>query len=727
MNSPDSHQSLAVKQISWLLNLHAGGWLKAELQARVGALLQERQQELDLSTSRDYLSYLEQQPEEVRCWAPLLALAEPPEAPLPAAGEAVPRARSGKDWLQVIEQIGEVTTWEFRLGVGVVHLSGSLAEAIRAYLDPEQEFFGLLNLVHPLDRAWVRDVIRTVLREARDQDLSYRIQLPGGQIRYLRDRIRPTTDAQGRLNGLLGVKVDLTTIKVAERRLAESEERYRRLVEDMQVPIMIHQEEKVVFANQAALKAVRAQRKEDFLGMHLGQLVAENLRDSWLVKLQELYRAGEVPLPHRAEITVRRLDGTTMHVEAGGMPITYGGQPAGQLYFLDISEQREVFHLLVQSQLRLDLSQEIAQVGFWEYDYETDLAWWSDALYKIFGVAKTEEPPSQDYFVRLVHPDDVALVHHHLEQTEKHDAPYEFDHRVRRADGELRYFHVRGYLFRNEAGQPQRLIGVTQDITERKQREREIERLAQTLERRVTQRTKALEASNDELRRFAYSVSHDLRAPLRHLISYSQLLSKHYHDHLDEVGQEFLGFISQAASRMDDQVAGLLTYSRLGQHLLEPEWVDSGEMIRALWPSLLTAEQRAEVTLRVGELPPVQADAFLLEQVWANLLSNAIKYSSQRSQPRIVIEGQEQGEQVIYQITDNGIGFDMKDAHRLFTIFQRLPGSQAFEGTGIGLANAKRVIDRHQGEIWAEAKPGQGATFFIKLPRLSPAVEPESP
>lgn len=711
-----------MKQVIWLLNMYARGLLADELQSRIAGLLQQRQQVLGMADLQAYQAYLLREPQEARFWEPFW---EGIEASTDLLGPelSIQPQRDPGQWLTLVEQMGGVTTWEYHYGVGVVHLSGPLAQTIQNALDPGQELSGMLRLVHPSDRGRVQETVQTVLREAREQELTYGITLPDGQLRYLRDRIRPITDTQGQIKGLLGVKLDITAFKLAEQRLAESEERYRRLVEDMQVPMVIHQDEKVVFANQAALQAVRANRKEDFVGQHIGRFVRDRIREPWLAKVQALYRSVEVPSPYRTEMQIRRLDGSIMHVESGGMSISYYGRPAGQLYFLDVTEQREVFNLSVQSQLRLDLSQEVAQVGSWEYDYETKVAWWSDALYKIFGVAKTEMPLTMDHFIELVHPDDLPVVFYHLEQTEKYDAPYEFDHRIQKPDGEVRYFHASGYLFRDKEGKPRRLIGATQDITERKQREQEIQQLNQTLERRVTQRTEALKASNDELRRFAYSVSHDLRAPLRHLMSYSQLLMKHYSQSLDEVGKEFVGFISQAATRMDDQVAGLLTYSRLGQHLLDPTWVDSRQMIEDLWPTLLTAEQRAEVELYLGTLPPVYADAFLLEQVWANLLSNAVKYSSRQAQPKILIEGHEENGYAIYQIADNGIGFDMKDHERLFVLFQRLPGSQDYEGTGIGLANVKRIVDRHQGEIWAEAVPGQGATFYVKLPCQGPAPD----
>lgn len=496
-----------------------------------------------------------------------------------------------------------------------------------------------------------------------------------------------------------------------------------QLIERMQIPVIMHQDYRVVYANDAALQTMRATQPSDFIGQEMLRFVPERFHADWTRRVEALYAGERTSQRYQTEMVVYRVDGTSMRVEVGGGPLELAGRPGGQLYFRDITTERETLHALRQTQLRLDLAQEVALVGAWEYNFQTEDIWWSDSLYGIGGLDKEQDTITPERFFALLHPDDVAMVHQRLHDTIVHDAPYKFDHRIVTPDQRVKICHASAYLFRGPKGEPMRLVGATQDITEQKLREREIERLNQTLERQVAHRTAALQASNDELRRFAYSVSHDLRAPLRHLNSYSQLLTRHLGARLDERGSEYLGFIREATQRMEALIEGLLSYSRLGQRSFEPTWLDLNQLIASLWPTLLTAEARDRFTLRCDPLPSIRADAFLMGQVLANLLGNAIKYSSQQAAPHIDLRGKVEDGYVVLSLRDNGIGFDMRYADRLFQLFQRLPGSEAYEGTGVGLANSLRIVRRHGGTIWAESQPGQGACFYLRLPRQGPSEE----
>jgi signal transduction histidine kinase len=239
---------------------------------------------------------------------------------------------------------------------------------------------------------------------------------------------------------------------------------------------------------------------------------------------------------------------------------------------------------------------------------------------------------------------------------------------------------------------------------------------ATELESRVLERTAELEAVNKELSSFSYSVSHDLRAPLRAVDGYARMLEEDYAARLDEEGRRLLGVIRDSAGRMGQLIDDLLNFSRLGRQPMARHLVDTAALV-----SEVVQEVRGQspASIEVRDLALAQGDRALLKQVWVNLVGNALKYSAKRDAARVEIGSQVEGEENIYWVRDNGAGFDMRYAAKLFGVFQRLHSSDEFAGTGVGLAIVQRVVSRHGGRVWAEGKPGEGACFFFSLPRAS--------
>jgi len=266
---------------------------------------------------------------------------------------------------------------------------------------------------------------------------------------------------------------------------------------------------------------------------------------------------------------------------------------------------------------------------------------------------------------------------------------------------------------------PVGLRGVALDITERKRAEEEIIRLNVDLERRVCERTAQLEASNKELEAFSYSVSHDLRAPLRAIEGFSAMVVEDYGGRLDAEGQRLLGVIRANAKRLSRLIDDLLAFSRTGRSAMKCSRLNMREMARSVFEEIVGAPgARKRIDFMVGELPEAEGDAALLRQVWVNLLSNAVKFSSLKEQCVIEVAGTLEGNQIVYHVRDNGAGFDMQYAGKLFGVFQRLHAADQFEGTGIGLALVQRIVTRHGGRVWAHGELEQGATFSFSLPRL---------
>ncbi len=236
------------------------------------------------------------------------------------------------------------------------------------------------------------------------------------------------------------------------------------------------------------------------------------------------------------------------------------------------------------------------------------------------------------------------------------------------------------------------------------------------LESRVRERTAQLETANRELESFSYSVSHDLRAPLRAIDGFSRIVQEDYAGKLDEEGKRLLGVIRDNSQKMAQLIDDLLEYSRLGRKLLSSAVIDVKRMVEEVLEELL-ASGESSPRLEVGALPAARGDATLLKQAWTNLLANAIKFSGKRGQAVIEVSGQENGAESVYCVKDNGAGFDMRYYEKLFKVFQRLHHEEEFKGTGVGLAIVQRVVSRHGGRVWAESKVDEGAAFYFALPK----------
>ncbi|HEX5221697.1 MAG TPA: ATP-binding protein [Verrucomicrobiae bacterium] len=289
----------------------------------------------------------------------------------------------------------------------------------------------------------------------------------------------------------------------------------------------------------------------------------------------------------------------------------------------------------------------------------------------------------------------------------------EFRNKAR--DGSFYWVSTTIVPFLNEQGKPRQYVSIRTDITERKQAEQKVQELNAELERRVRERTRQLEVANKELESFSYSVSHDLRAPLRAINGFAGILSENFGSQLPEEARRCLDRIRNGGQRMNALIDDLLAFSRFGRQALNRKSIDPAAVVHAALEELRPQCDGRLMEWKLQPLPFCQADPALLKQVWVNLLANAIKYTRDRKPAVVEVGCLRESNEAIFFVRDNGAGFDMQYADKLFGVFQRLHRSDEFEGTGVGLAIVQRIVQRHGGRIWAEAQPEKGATFYFTI------------
>jgi PAS domain S-box-containing protein len=293
--------------------------------------------------------------------------------------------------------------------------------------------------------------------------------------------------------------------------------------------------------------------------------------------------------------------------------------------------------------------------------------------------------------------------------------PFEMEFSLRGADGKYRSFLTRVQPLKDARGRVLQWFGTNTDVEELKQAEVKIQQANNELEHRVILRTAELQAAYKELEAFSYSVSHDLRAPLRAVNGFARIVLNEFGPQLPADALRYLERICGGAKRMGELIDNLLTFSRLGRQSMRHRDVDLAKLVQDVLDESAPQWEGRQIDIRVGNLPACRGDAALLRHVWVNLISNAIKYTGRRESAVIEIDCERKDNCNVFFVRDNGTGFNMQYSNKVFGVFQRLHRAEEFEGTGVGLAIVQRIIHRHGGSIWADAVEGQGATFYFSI------------
>lgn len=493
----------------------------------------------------------------------------------------------------------------------------------------------------------------------------------------------------------------------------ESESRYRQIVESLPQLVWTCDARGAANYMSRQLLAFLGMPEEPLLGDGWGEPIHPDDRTLAHEAWQRAVSAGS---EYHTEFRLRRHDGVYRWFEARAVPL-YDGDGSIVQWFganTDIHDQREVREALRAEKLRLEkmaaASPQMLHSVTATHEGRVTFPYVSPAFTRLFGLSAEQLAEDGMALIRMYHPDDVEGVRLAVEKSARTLSPWRHEWRVVVPErGEV---WIEGHSMPVPGPDGVTWHGSMNDISERKRAEQEIRRLNAELEQRVQERTAELESANRELEAFSYSVSHDLREPLRAMSGFSRALMQDFNDSLPPEAQRYLGAVVGAAARMGQLIDALLAFSRLAKTPLKRRPVDTSDLVAQCLLELNAGQAQVEV----APLASCQADPVLLRQVFMNLLGNALKYSRHRAPPRVEVEShRDERGKVVFSVRDNGTGFDMKYAPKLFGVFQRLHRQEEFEGTGVGLAIVQRIVTRHGGRIWVDAAPDRGATFSFTL------------
>jgi PAS domain S-box-containing protein len=565
--------------------------------------------------------------------------------------------------------------------------------------------------VHPDDLERVMAAVHAYLEKQVPYTIEYRVRKKDGTYRWWTARGASTRTPDGKPVGWVGTITDITERKKAETTLRESEAKYRTLVESIPQKI---------FMKDRSFRWVSINEKfaHDF-GLRPEEVVGKVDADLFPPELATKYHADDVRILETGkteELEERYiLEGRETWVNTIKTPVRdTNGEIVGVLgVFWDITERKQA-----EEAVRLAGAYNRSLI---EASLDPLVTISSEG--KITDVNRATETATGLRRDQLVGTDfsgyftDPKRARRGYQQVLAEGSVIDYPLTIRHTDGHTIDVLYNASVFGDEAGEVRRVFAAARDITERKRAEEAIKELNAELEERVRQRTAQLEAANKELEAFSHSVSHDLRAPLRAIDGFSRIVMDDYGDRLDDEGKRQLEVIRANTQKMGRLIDDLLAFSRAGRAELRRADVDMKGLVHSVFPELVpTEEGRARIDFVVGELPNAWADGDLIRQVWVNLLSNAVKFSCLRERAVIHVTGALEDDRVVYHVSDNGVGFDMRYADKLFGVFQRLHSSREFEGTGVGLALAQRIVHRHDGEVWGEGTVDDGATFSFALP-----------
>lgn len=640
------------------------------------------------------------------------------------ADRMVERLQSGQTQLRHLVDLVDrspvvVIEWRNAPGWPMSYISQSVEQWGYQPRQLLQDGVDYAGLIHPDDLGRVTAEAGRYFHDGPDEHRQeYRLRCADGRWVWVDDRTTLTRDDQRVITAISGVLLDITLQKEAQ--LAQQEQaEFLRLFYELPfigMAISLPQSTRWVQVNNQ-LCAILGYTREELLQRTWAEMTPQPDLDQNLALRDAMMnnRADNYKMRKRFV----RKDGSFVHTEIDVRAVRH---PDGSLKHLfstinDITERLQAEAAIGEQKNQLEVAEAMAGLGSWHFDTRTQDIWWSPQMYRNIGRDEALGPPVDlGAYLECIHPDDRALVDRFMRSVPVSPVMTTAEFRRHPDLGPLRWFRgsVQSKAMRTQ-GEHQ-YSGTLLDITQLKLAQTTLEQSNAELEQRVTERTAQLRGANEELEAFSYTVSHDLKAPLRGIDGYSQLLEEEHGSRLGEEGRQFVGRIRRGVQQMGDLISGLLDYSRMERRTMEPQRVDVQALVAQVIEGYSADIDSTKVRLSLSLEPMVlQLDREGMAVVLRNLVGNAIKFSRAQSQPEVEIGARAEGARRILWVRDNGVGFDMKYHDRIFGIFQRLQRAEDYQGTGLGLALVAKAVQRMGGRVWAESQPGQGAIFYLEF------------
>lgn len=541
----------------------------------------------------------------------------------------------------------------------------------------------------------------------------------GGEVVWVKLTVAGIGDGGERPTNCLAIIDDISEQKGTVTALEISERRYKTIVEaEPECVKVVGPNGELLEMNQAGLVMLEASSIEEVREYGIAQFILPNYREAF-AKVHERAMAGNSSL---LEFEVCGLRGTPRWLETHAVPFPdVDGRITKMLSITrDITQRKLTLQALEEKEERLSfvLNHTPAVIYTCKATDDFRMTYITENVQSQFGFHLHELLENGKFWRTVVHPEDQERVLGVLQLLSKEKGEHSHNYRVRHANGTYRWMHDHVMSLRNTEGKATELIGTLMDITSLKKAEEDYRRLNDELETRVQRRTAQLAAANNELEAFSYSVSHDLRAPLRGIDGFARILYEEYGSQLDAEGVRLIGVVRSEAKRMGQLVDDLLTFSRMGRKQIEKSPIDMRALAQDAYDTVTNDLPKGSIRFELGTLPSANGDRSLLRQVFFNLIDNAVKFSRGQPAPVVEVGWIDENDLNAYFVRDNGVGFDEQYKKKLFGVFQRLHSEAEFEGSGIGLALVQRIIHRHGGKVWATSKPHDCTTFYFTIPNV---------
>lgn len=616
--------------------------------------------------------------------------------------------KEARSYLEEALQISDAGAWEWDIAKQnliwdkqVHHLYGTKPKK------GVENYTVWLSCLHPNDVERAEIEVKEALKGKSEYDTAYRVVWSDGQIRHIRAKGRVIWGENDKPLKMIGMSWDVTKDQHLVDELKDAKERFQLAVQGSSSGIWD-------WADMQSNKVWWSPKFYELLGYGYGEI--EPTRESF----RELMHPEDRTLG--LEAFEKHLKGEKFYVEyrlrhksgeykwfkgTGQALFDKDGNPKRMVgTIMDISYRKRGEEELLESRKRFQLAVQGSSAGIWDwYDVNGDNEWWSPKFYELLGYQDKEMPATVEQFSEFLHPDDVKPTFDLVDKHFANKEPFIIEYRLKHKSGVYKWFLGSGQAEWDENGKPTRMVGSIIDIDERKK--------AEAL---VSQRTEQLKEKNKELQEFVFVASHDLQEPVRTISGFVDYFIDSYEDKLDEDGVQCLEYMKGSTERSQELIRDLLNYSRLGSNVKDKVALDMNKVVGNVKVDLHSKIKETEAEINFDNLPEILGYEVEIRLLLQNLIGNAIKFSKPGVSPIINISCNKGEDEWQFAVADNGIGFDKKHAHAVFVIFKQLHSREEYSGTGIGLAQCKRIVELHKGKIWVESEEGVGTTFYFNIP-----------